>query len=92
MRSESRKRFWNLAPRFSRRMRVVSTRSAIGGVFQIDDPFVDQVGEIEHAAVGDEIAGERRAEHGAAKLEVAGADQRQEAVHVERPELIRVEA
>jgi hypothetical protein len=30
-RSESRKRFWNLAPRFSRRMSVVSTRSAMVG-------------------------------------------------------------
>ena len=49
-------------------MSVVSTRSAIDGILEVDDPLVDQVGEVEHAAVGRQAAGQRRAEHRAAEL------------------------
>ena len=72
-------------------MRVVSTRSAIRRILEIDDPLVHEIGEIEHATVGGEVASERRAEDGPLELQVAGTHEGEKIAHIDGAELIGLE-
>ncbi len=63
-----------------------------GGVLEIDDPLGDQIGEVKHAAVGREVAGEGGMEERTLQLQVAGGVQGEEVAHVYCSEVVGPEA